>query len=517
MEFQINGDVKFINDPHIEKELNSIIIKKYYSDKKPERFAELDNKDDVVFDKISLEESVFLNRKKTYIFDFGTHIVGRIKMNIVSKGSPPDAPVKLKMQFGELLSEVIKNPEEYQGELSSSWIQEELLTVDTIPKEIQLDRRYTFRYIKISVVDTSPKFNISLDLTAVEETSADTSKLSYIESEDSLLVEIDKISQKTLVQCMQDVFEDGPKRDRRLWLGDLRLQARANYYTVKNFDLVKKCLLLFATKVAENGQVSANIFDKPKLIPDDTFLADYSLFFIDVLLEYGLETSDTSLLNLLYPIAKNQYNILSKEISPTGEVVPKAGWWAFVDWQEKLDKRLSIQGIFIYSFKKMIELANFVHDFEIITEIKKNIDLMEFWVLENAFNKEKKLFMCCDEEQASIASQVWLLLSKIGTPAFRREVIESTLKNRNTLVECNTPYMYHHLVEALFENGLFNEAIQEIKSYWGEMVKLGADTFWEAFNPNNQEFSPYGDTLVNSYCHAWSCTPCYLMRKYNVD
>ena len=27
---------------------------------------------------------------------------------------------------------------------------------------------------------------------------------------------------------MQDVFEDGPKRDRRLWLGDLRLEALAN-------------------------------------------------------------------------------------------------------------------------------------------------------------------------------------------------------------------------------------------------------------------------------------------------
>jgi hypothetical protein len=30
---------------------------------------------------------------------------------------------------------------------------------------------------------------------------------------------------------MQEVFEDGPKRDRRLWLGDLRLQALVNDVT----------------------------------------------------------------------------------------------------------------------------------------------------------------------------------------------------------------------------------------------------------------------------------------------
>ena len=36
--------------------------------------------------------------------------------------------------------------------------------------------------------------------------------------------------------------EDGPKRDRRLWLGDLRLEALANYETYRNFDLVKRLL-----------------------------------------------------------------------------------------------------------------------------------------------------------------------------------------------------------------------------------------------------------------------------------
>jgi hypothetical protein len=123
-----------------------------------------------------------------------------------------------------------------------------------------------------------------------------------LETDDQLLQEIDRVSQKTLMQCMQDVFEDGPKRDRRLWLGDLRLQALANYATFGANDLVKKCLYLFAAQTTSDGQVSANVFIEPRLIPDDTFLADFSLFFIDSLLDYFRETNDRGTLTDLMPL-----------------------------------------------------------------------------------------------------------------------------------------------------------------------------------------------------------------------
>ena len=42
----------------------------------------------------------------------------------------------------------------------------------------------------------------------------------------------------------------------------------------------------------------------------------------------------------------------------------------------------------------------------------------------------------------------------------------------------------------------------------------GADCFYEAFDPENKDFSPYGSDMVNSYCHAWSGTPAYFIRKY---
>jgi arylsulfatase A-like enzyme len=42
---------------------------------------------------------------------------------------------------------------------------------------------------------------------------------------------------------------------------------------------------------------------------------------------------------------------------------------------------------------------------------------------------------------------------------------------------------------------------------------LGADTFWEVYVPGDDFLSPYNSHLMNSYCHAWSCTPTYFLRR----
>jgi hypothetical protein len=75
-----------------------------------------------------------------------------------------------------------------------------------------------------------------------------------------------------------------------------------------------------------------------------------------------------------------------------------------------------------------------------------------------------------------------------------------------------TPYLYHYLAEAMLSCGMEEEALRLVRTYWGGMLDAGADTFWEAFDPDNPLTSPYGDIHVNSFCHAWSCSPTWLFR-----
>lgn len=92
--------------------------------------------------------------------------------------------------------------------------------------------------------------------------------------------------------------------------------------------------------------------------------------------------------------------------------------------------------------------------------------------------------------------------------------IGSSSKNTKKILTQITPYMYHYYIEALLKCGDKTEALSVMEKYWGGMARLGADTFWELYNPNNPDESPYGGTIVNSYCHAWSCAPAYFLRKY---
>lgn len=106
-----------------------------------------------------------------------------------------------------------------------------------------------------------------------------------------------------------------------------------------------------------------------------------------------------------------------------------------------------------------------------------------------------------------------MILARVFPREKNRELILHTI-DVNPRIQMVTPYMYHHYIDALIRSGEKERALDEIKKYWGEMVHDGADTFWEVYNPYNKYESPYGSVMVNSFCHAWSCTPTYFLRKF---
>lgn len=107
------------------------------------------------------------------------------------------------------------------------------------------------------------------------------------------------------------------------------------------------------------------------------------------------------------------------------------------------------------------------------------------------------------------------MLAEVGT-AGQRQALMRRLQQQPPAIAMNTPYLRHHHIVALLQSGLREEAVAEIKAYWGAMVAYGADTFWEIFDPQHPDFSPYGSKLINSYCHAWSCTPAWFIRQYGL-
>ena len=139
-----------------------------------------------------------------------------------------------------------------------------------------MPRRHAFRYVKIQVISASLRFKVRFSKARAHAvTSApweNPKPLSFssnggdIAAEDQeLLRKIDEVSLQTLRNCMQTAYEDGPRRDMRLWIGDLRLQALCSYATFKDYDLAKRCLYLFAAlPFDDEGLLCACVYEKPK-------------------------------------------------------------------------------------------------------------------------------------------------------------------------------------------------------------------------------------------------------------
>lgn len=519
--FQINSDVKFIHDKNLLKkaEENKPVIHKGTA--VPIRIAEIipdATQLNGVTAKTSEKDIAKLSsygwkRDDKLILDFGDHKVGSFEIDIDQTGSPMDAPLYLRIKFAEVPAELIEEASDYNGWLSRSWIQEEYIHLDKLPVKLTLPRRYSFRYVELTIIDTSPKWQAVFSHPVVTtETSADTSSFAPLSLKDDTLQRIYNVGLKTLADCMQDVFEDGPKRDRRLWLGDLRLQALADYSSFDNITLVKRCLYLFAGMATEEGKISANVFVSPQIVPDDTFLFEYSLFFISVLYDLHQAHPDIALVNELYPTAKKQMGLSLQMIDEKGKLIPDEAYPVFVDWSNEFNKDTAGQAELIYVLKQFISLAEAVGDPELSFYYDK-LTLISNYAKKNLYDSDKKLFVTGDNEY-NIASQVWMVLAGVMSPEENREIMKTAVRELFPITGIATPYMYHHIVEALFEAGLKDEAVLLMKNYWGKMIDLGADTFWEAFDPNQPDYSPYGSPIVNSYCHAWSCTPVYLIKKY---
>jgi len=169
--------------------------------------------------------------------------------------------------------------------------------------------------------------------------------------------------------------------------------------------------------------------------------------------------------------------------------------------------------VLIYCLHKAIQLAQICQP-ELCERLSATLSRLMAGA-RRLWDPARGLYVSGAERQISYATQIWMVLADIGDGAHQRTVMENLLHS-SPEIGMNTPYMRHHFIAALLKTGMRERAIEEIKKYWGKMVEYGVDTFWELFDPEHPDFSPYGSKLINSYCHAWSCTPSWFIRQYGL-
>ncbi|KAH6674948.1 bacterial alpha-L-rhamnosidase domain-containing protein [Halenospora varia] len=454
----------------------------------------------VVIQSASEIASVSYGKGDELILDFGSHRVGYLSFHLGVDGVNIDAPARLRITFGEVPYDVTESLHPCNTWISTSWLPDEVINVDWLPTDVEMPRRYAFRYVKFEVIDTSQKFKVRFSDVKVRAVSAVSPKtMSAVEplrTKDEELTSLDRISQVTLQNCMQTVFEDGPRRDRRLWLGDLRLQALTNYCTFQDYTLVKRCLYMFAALPREDGSLPACLFEKPKLAAASDYIVDYDALFGPTLYDYTLASGDTETAIELWPTVLSSMQKALAHLDANGKFDPNATKaWKFLDWSDGLDVAAGMHGLILFCCKEIDKLARLISKPEpYLDEVEKMMR-----VATSFYDSGLGVFVSGPDCQVSWSSQAWLALAGALEPATCLRAITTAMAD-NKAVRPLTPYAFHH------------ECLKLMREYWGGMVKAGADTFWECFDSTDPRRSPYGDCHNNSYCHAWSCTPSYLLR-----
>lgn len=465
-----------------------------------------------------------LKEKGTVIVDFGEHLVGHVCFKIKDLGPMQDAVYRFKVTFGEVPSDLALPIEPYTGGLSRGWLQDFQCDV-TYGGYYEFPLRITARYMKIEVVGSSIYSDFTMDYITFEATTAvGESKAVLAETTPQIFRDIVRVSENTLRDCTQGVYEDGPKRDQRLWMGDLYLEALANNASFQEYDVTKRCLYLLAgLSNPDNGLLYSNLVEYPTPHQQLTFFVDYALSYTLTLSDYYDATGDTETANDLWEVAKNQVlTIIDKAIdenylysNTSYQFEGMLFTMVFFDWAPvTLDTHAAIQSYLCYVADRLYSLAVKLGKTDEVKTLPATVKKLRAAGRKAYWDAKNKKVVSGAEKQTSYTCTSWAVLADLLNAKEAQAAIKNVMADESAITP-GTPYANHFLVDAMIHCGMYDEARQYVEDYWGGMVKLGADTFWEYYVPDNHLFSSYnGYTLLNSYCHAWSCTPVYFIVNY---
>ena len=452
-----------------------------------------------------------LRKDSKIILDFGETLVGKVRLRLDSWRSI-DSPVRLELLAAELPYEASQDPETYKSTgLGCGWLQQDLVTSYELPDEIEIPYRWSLRYLVIRVT-ACPSCGVKIaGAEVIAQSAAGEALPPPLPGFDRELTLIDRTASRTLRNCLQDFPEDGPKRDRRLWLGDLRLQALVNHVTFRRYDQIERGIRLLAACRNEQGMIPAAIMMKPE-IHASSFILDYALLFPVLLLEHCRFSCNLKPGKELFDAAAHQLSFFRAGLDETGNFHDPGECWIFID-HCVIDRTTALSCVAIRSAESLAELAELLkHPAKQIRTLKKEAAAWRKALRETAFDPAEGLLRSGSAGQISWASQIWGVLAGVLTPEEGRTAL-SKLKSLPSAIAPQTPYLMHYFLEACRSCGMEELLQYTIRQYWGGMIRRGADTFWEVYREGDDFFTPYGNEVrSNSACHAWSGTPGYFLR-----
>lgn len=369
-----------------------------------------------------------------------------------------------------------------------------------------LENSKAFRYVY--VVHSS---NVQLGQVAMQYEYLPEEYRGTFRCNDEELNRIWDVAAYTMHLTTREFFIDGIKRDRWVWSGDAIQSYLMNYYLFFDTDAVKRTIWLLRGK-------------DPVTSHSNTIM-DYTFYWFLSIYDYYMYTGDRQFVQQIYPRMQSMMDYVLGRTNKNGMVEGLSGDWVFVDWADGyLDKKgeLSFEQIlFCRSLETMALCADLVGD---ATGEKRYAALagdLRVKLEPTFWNKSKQAFVHNrvnnhpSETVTRYANMFSVFFDYLDEE--KKQLVKHSVLLNDSILKITTPYMRFYELESLCALGEQEAVMKEIKAYWGGMLKEGATSFWEKYNPLEkgvQHLAMYGRPYGKSLCHAWGASPIYLLGKY---
>ena len=312
----------------------------------------------------------------------------------------------------------------------------------------------------------------------------------------------------TMDLTTREFFMDGIKRDRWTWSGDAIQSYLMNYYLRFDTECVKRTIRQLRGKDPVTAHVNT--------------IMDYTFYWFKSILDYYQYTADIDFVREMWPRMVTLMDYVEGRLNANGMAEGQPDDWIFVDWVDfPMHKRGTLCFEQILLMKAMetmaicAKLLGIKNGYRVKSEELRNKIKQTFWSYE-----QKAYYHAIEEgvmnKQITKFPNMFAILYGLAYEEERREIMQSVMLNPD-IDPITTPYMRFYELETLCIDGLHTQVLQEMRDYWGGMLREGATSFWEKYVPSEsgtQHLAMYGRPYGKSLCHAWGASPVYLLGKY---
>ena len=299
----------------------------------------------------------------------------------------------------------------------------------------------------------------------------------------------------TLHLCTRHFMIDGIKRDRLPWAGDLAVSLLSMNESFCEPGPVRDTLAVLGSEGIRRQPING--------------ITDFTPWY---LINFDLYTAcfgDPEFLRQEYfKIVETAELLLAQRLE--NGYLPVAGW-VLIDWADG-DKNCALQILLFMALRALVHLAVRMNDRERAEKWRLTALELRTAIRKDFYDPGKGLFRCSPGRSEFLRHQNFLAVGSVATPEESRRIGKILLENE--LPPVGTPYSKSFELLALIRAGFKEEAAEEIRRFWGGMLKAGATTFFEAYGEGKKGsglYDFYGRPFGLSLCHAWSSAPAFLL------